>query len=52
MVKDYIKEEIMGEKLDTKLDSYNAWTIKGLERDAVVTICPYTASPKIQIQRF
>ena len=36
----------MGEKLDTKLDSYNAWTIKGLERDAVVMICPYTASPK------
>lgn len=45
-LRDYIKEEIMGEKLDTKLDSYNAWTIKGLERDAVVMICPYTASPK------
>ena len=45
-LRDHIKEEIMVEKIDTKLDSYNAWTIKGLERDAVVMICPYTASPK------
>ena len=45
-LRSYIKNGIMEEKPETKLDSYDAWTIKGLERDAVVMICPYTASPK------
>ena len=27
----HIKEEIMGKKIETKLDSYDAWTIKGLK---------------------
>jgi len=47
-IQNFVEKEIMA-KDDTKkmwVESFDPWTIKGLERDSVVIIGPYTASDK------
>ena len=47
-ISQYVKNEFMNkeEDNDMKVEHFNAWTIKGLERDAVIILCPYSSSVK------
>jgi hypothetical protein len=46
VIRDFVKEEIMDKDEDKKMwaEYFDPWTIKGLERDTVIIIGPYTSS--------
>jgi hypothetical protein len=48
VIRDFVKEEIMDKDKDKKTwaEYFDPWTIKGLERDTVIIIGPYTSSDK------
>jgi len=48
VIRDFVKEEIMDKDEDKKMwaEYFDPWTIKGLERDTVIIIGPYTSSDK------